>query len=438
MAAAYTNFNPVPGDPGQSDHSGTPGTSQPGDPEYYEQQKPEVSFTKKVEILRALLVTAKQYNQEYTGSGGIEVKNGETPFIGMGAQNQTRLTTGSEVKPIDREMMESFKKLFQLGKDNAKKFPDVLDDAFGEGGDVLDAYSVLYYLSQWRTTPLSNYKDLDLDAYNRVWTPGPDIMGVNANVAPTNSSTPVFKGVAADVPDVTLNKCPSILIKLLATGKGSSQGLFSSNISSAIAENTLPFIDKRNDQRIEQEPEAGWNKVNPVHGNLMVKDIEKNEIQKGVAQDILDEIENYLGDKPFQLYLFRKFINYFNPAINNCWSWGDYVVREVSYMKQTFEDVPKQYQNLPPEMQKAKQNGTGTEIIEKKKAKVATDMFGHTFDSVESVSSDIIGRRSFELRTSGGDGPQNKKFKLYTVKGELGSGIDPEADEMTGCETSDE
>ena len=65
-------------------------------------------------------------------------------------------------------------------------------------------------------------------------------------------------------------------------------------------------------------------------------------------------------------------------------------------------------------------------------------MFGHTFDSVESVSSDIIGRRSFELRTSGGDGPQNKKFKLYTVKGELGSGIDPEADEMTGCETSDE
>ena len=106
MADSYTNFNPTAGDPGQSDHSGEP---QPGDPEYYEQQKPEVSFTKKVEILRALLVTAKQYNQEYVASAGIE---GETPFIGGGAVNQTRLTTGSEVKPIDREMMESFKKLF--------------------------------------------------------------------------------------------------------------------------------------------------------------------------------------------------------------------------------------------------------------------------------------------------------------------------------------
>mgnify|MGYP003627121426 FL=1 len=429
MADSYTNFNPTAGDPGQSDHSGEP---QPGDPEYYEQQKPEVSFTKKVEILRALLVTAKQYNQEYVASGGID---GETPFIGMGAINQTRLTTGSEVKPIDREMMESFKKLFQLGRDNAEKFPDALNDAFGEGEDVLDAYSVLYYLSQWRTTPLSNYMTLPPDDYNRVWAAGPDIMGVNANAAPTNSSTPVFKGVAADVPDVTLNKCPSILIKLLATGKGSSQGLFSSNISSAVTENTLPFIDKRNDQRIEQEPVQGWNKVNPVHGNLMVKDIEKNKIQKAGAQDILSEIENYLGDKPFQLYLFRKFVNYFNYDINNGWSWDDYVVREISYMSQSFEDVPKQYQHLPPAAQRSKQNGTGTEILEKKKTKVATDMFGHTFDSVTEERAGIAGRRSFELVTTGRDAAAPKPYKLYTVKGELGSGIEVERDPMTGCET---
>lgn len=425
MADSYTNFNPTTGGSGQSDLSGEP---QPGDPEYYEQQKPEVSFTKKVEILRALLITAKQYNQEYVASGGIsEAKFNLTPFIGMGAINQTRLTTGSEVKPIDREMMESFKKLFQLGKDNAEKFTDDLNDAFEEGEGALDAYSVLYYLSQWRTTPVSNYKSLKSDDYNKVWTAGPDIMGVNANATPTNSSTPVFKGVAADVPDVTLNKCPSILIKLLATGKGSSQGLFSSNISSAVTENTLPFIDKRNDQRIEQEPDLGWNKVNPVHGNLMVKDIEKNEIMKGSA--VLREIENYLGDKPFRLYLFRKFVNYFNHDSNKADSFGDYVVREISYMSQTFEDVPKGMPDSPEN-----ENGTGTEILEKKEAKVATDMFGHTFDSAADETADIPGRRSFELHTSGGDGPNRKQFKLYTVKGELGSGVEVKKDPMEGCE----
>tara|TARA_R110000824_G_scaffold240261_1_gene428903 strand:- start:108 stop:1415 length:1308 start_codon:yes stop_codon:yes gene_type:complete len=429
MADSYTNFNPVPGDPGQSDLSGEP---QPGDPEYYEQQKPVVSFNKRVEVLRALLVTVKQYKQEYVDAA-INNPQRIVPFT---------LAEQGPLKPIELEMMESFKKLFQLGKDNAEKFTDDLNDAFEEGEGALDAYSVLYYLSQWRTTPVSNYKSLKSDDYNKVWTAGPDIMGVNANATPTNSSTPVFKGVAADVPDVTLNKCPSILIKLLATGKGSSQGLFSSNISSAVTENTLPFIDKRNDQRIEQEPDLGWNKVNPVHGNLMVKDIEKNEIMKGSA--VLREIENYLGDKPFRLYLFRKFVNYFNHDSNKADSFGDYVVREISYMSQTFEDVPKGMPDSP-----WNENGTGTEILEKKEAKVATDMFGHTFDSAKNeedrASSEARtgpqrrvagtpGRRSFELHTSGGDGPNRKQFKLYTVKGELGSGVDVEEDPMEGCE----
>jgi hypothetical protein len=160
----------------------------------------------------------------------------------------------------------------------------------------------------------------------------------------------------------------------------------------------------------EVEPGSGRNKVNPVHGNLMVKDIEKIKIHEDVQDRIIELINEYLGDKAFRLFLFRKLINYFNEYQNLAHSVGASINRNVDYMQQTFLEKEEEEDDCF--------SCNKPEILTKETKKVETDMFGRTFDSVE--------RRKFELKTKDNNG--ENKFKLYTVKGQLGSGVDVEED----------
>jgi hypothetical protein len=173
----------------------------------------------------------------------------------------------------------------------------------------------------------------------------------------------------------------------------------------------LPYIDKKNTERVQEEMADGRNKVNPVHGNLMVKDIEKIEIHKNAEEGIIEQINNYLGDAAFRLFLFRKLINFFNKDQNLAQSTGAAINRKVDYMSQEFEEPKEEDEECSP--------GT-PEILKKKTEDVETDMFGRTFDSVE--------RREFELKTKGANG--ENLFKLYTIKGQLGSGIDVKPEPM--------
>ena len=419
----------------------------PGDPEFYDSELP--SFTKKVEILRALELTEKQFNKEY---GSIR----RLPFCENKGEK-------SNIKAIDLQLMEEFKKVYSLGTKQLTKFITGLDEAApaeAGGGDEnkLDEYSILYYISLLEHGP---YEQETHEATGRskgldkitveIFRPGPDIMGVNANSNVTTSSAPVWVNALQAgntmVPNDTLRKAPGFLTNLMFQGAGNASGVFAGAVlgSGAIDENTAPYpsllhgmmqMDKNNDDRKEQEagvpqkasgdapeeeevdpgipagavvePGSGRNKVNPVHGNLMVKDIEKIKIHEDVQDRIIELINEYLGDKAFRLFLFRKLINYFNEYQNLAHSVGASINRNVDYMQQTFlEDEEDDCFNC-----------NKPEILTKATKKVETDMFGRTFDSVE--------RRKFELKTKDNNG--ENKFKLYTVKGQLGSGVDVEED----------
>ena len=370
------------------------------------------SFTKKVEILRALVRTEAQFANEF------KLPDKSVPFC-----------VGGDYKDIDLKLMEEFKKVFSLGTNQLAKFIDALNEAAPEEpgeehDDKLDVYSILYYIHLLEHGPYTGatgaitgtsygVENITVD----IFKPTPDIMGVNADASTTNSSTPVFGGVSVDLPGETAGKSPSILLKLLGLAKSNTQWIFNYNTGSAVnSDNTLPFIDKKNPQRREDEMGEGRSKVNPAHGNLMVKDIEKIQIHKDAAEGILEEINNYLGDKAFRLYVFKKLVNYFNQQQNRAASVNSELKRTLNYMEQTFSEE---------EEEDCKKKGAGPEeILKIQETEVGTDMFGQTFDSVK--------RREFELQTKGNNG--KNKFKLYTVKGQLGSGIEVKEDPMEGCD----
>ena len=365
-------------------------------------------FTKKVEILRALVRTQDQFKKEF---GDIK----DVPFAAEG-----------EIKDIDLQIMGEFKRVYTLGYNQLLKFIEDLDKASPTGKEkgkaeekVLDVYSVIYYVDCLLRGPYAQTIMAigeDAGELPDVFNPAPDIMGVNASPpGNSNSSTPVFAGVAADLPGVTLGKSPSILVKLLQAGKGSAQGVFNSNIASAVyTDNTILWgdggIDKENELRLKQEPEKGRSKLNPAHGNHMVKDREKIDLVKDAVEGINKSIEEFLGEKTYQIFLFNRGVNYFNRKINKAESVNASIGRNFDFMLQKFEDK-----------EDCEADGVGQEILKLQETTVDADMFGQPFDSIR--------RREFELRTSNNDG--ESVFKLYTVQGQLGSGDEPESDPMS-------
>jgi hypothetical protein len=374
---------------GEGDGSGDPGSYQ---------ELP--SFTTNVEILRALELTADQFKKEF---GNIT----SLPFA-----------TEGTIKDIDIKLMEEFKKVYSLGTDQLQSFIGALDDA----GADLDEYSILYYISLLENGPyegatgqITGKLSKDGEVTVDVFKPGPDIMGVNANWNTTNSSSPVWSErpkPAQDVPNDTLRKSPAYIIALLNRSVANASNVWNNNVagSGAIEENTLPWIDKNNGDRVANEVVGGGrNKDTPVHGNLMVKDIEKIKIHKDAKEKIVEEINSYLGDKAFRLFLFRKLINYFNKQQNLAHSTGKSIDRKVDFMVQEFEKKDDSEDECI--------NVNAPETLKKETSKVETDMFGRTFDSVK--------RREFELKLEEEDGIE--KFELYTIKGQLGSGDDVES-----------
>ena len=377
-------------------------------------------FTKKVEILRALVRTKDQFKKEFPDAGdAVGVKN--VSYIPFTEVPFNRTTPATYIRDIDLEIIQEFKKIFSLGFDQLFKFIDELDKASPTGDErgkeeenVLDVYSVLYYVDCLLRGPYAAVINARAEegGLPDVFNAAPDIMGVNAAGADeANSSIPVWGGITADTPEITLGKSPSFLIQLLGGGIANGQGMFNSNVNSAVrTENTLPFIDKENQLRIDSEEAGGRSKVNPAHGNHMVRDIEKIDLIKQAVEGINKSVEEFLGKKAYQIYLFQKGVNYFLKAVNKAQSVNDSEDRVFDYMLQKFEDK-----------EDCDADGVGVEILQLQETKVAADMFGQPFDSVR--------RREFELKTKNNDG--ENAFKLYTVEGQLGSGDEPESDPMS-------
>ena len=331
-------------------------------------------LTKKIEVLRALVRTVDQFEFEFGGEGVPGLPQ-NTPFL-----------DDVKYKPIDLKMVQEFKKVNSLGFNQLEKFVNELNEAAPNDSDdeqtpkKLDTYSVIYFVTQLKNGPYGKAKEfLEQTKDLEIFKPAPDIMGVTATLGNlNNSSFPIFRIVSYKdgLGSRTNNKAPSFMNELKSKITANTDTIFASNVTSAVVrDNTLPFIDKENTLRIEQEPLFGRSKLNPAHGNHMVKDIEKKELFKLAIDPIIEEIKEFLGEKGYNIHVFNWFINYFNPDLNLAISIGNEEKRSFNYMGQRFEGEGQDQQ----------------EIQTFDKTDVQVDMFGQPFDSVK--------RREFKLNT---------------------------------------
>ena len=139
-----------------------------------------------------------------------------------------------------------------------------------------------------------------------------------------------------------------------------------------------------------------------THGNIGVKDVEFYNTLVRIGPQILDVVSDFLGAADWNLCVFKKTINYFNPTKNTAISKNESISRLLEYMVRKFDVNNKETVNI--------------ETVSKE-----TDLFGNAF-----VSDD---RMKFELKIPDHKGPgADGAFKLYTVQGQLGSGKDPKHD----------
>ena len=160
------------------------------------------------------------------------------------------------------------------------------------------------------------------------------------------------------------------------------------------------------------------------HANIGVKDVEFFNTILKVHKWIYDSIDEELGEDDFKLCVFKKRINYFNAAQNIAESENDTVGRIVEYISHSFDDKTDD-----------NQEANGEEEIITKFATIETDLFGNTFTSANEGGEP--GRMDFELTVPdhGAEG-EDGTFKLYTVKGQLGSGRDVKEDDIVKeCKT---
>ena len=294
----------------------------------------------------------------------------------------------------DKELLETFKKINSSGLKQLNVFINKLSS---DGADI-DEFSVIYYTYQLFNGPLSKHaREITKNRTIPNFKLNPDILGVNSNTYKSNSSTPVFAEVAVNANFETFNKCPAFIQASLQANTRSTSIVFNFNFESSVYnDNTYPYINKNPKTRVKDEYGRGYDNV--AQGNYMVKDVEFFHTAKNITLDILLSVRDFLGKPDYRLYLFKKFMNYFNPKNNTPVSTNDPVIRLLSFMVQEFDKE-------------------GHEKMTTKCTPIETDMFGNSIESIKN--------KQFELKTDQG------KFKLYTVKGQLGSGGDPVVSPIT-------
>jgi len=273
----------------------------------------------------------------------------------------------------DKEFLESFKRIYHTGLDQLERFINKLD----EDGDKLDESSILYYKRQLVIGPLAAF----LPQYTedkKYWLDQSDVMGVTGNMGGSSNSSPVWDNKSLNVPVDVFNKMPEFMFTVISeTNDVINSVLTGTFISPIVNDNTLPYIDKGPQSRIDEEYDKGRN-VKP-HANHMVKDVELAFDISAVSADIFDKVKEFLvEDSDFRLFAQSKKMNPFKDTVSK----ASNLIVNRGYTK-------------------------GEEDFS-----VATDLFGSQFDSEDKMA--------FELLIKGED--KDRKFKLRTVKGQLGSG----------------
>ena len=272
----------------------------------------------KVEILRALERTEEQFDALVARNCKGQLQNPVTVITtegggGNGGSINTSIQPtiqGQTFSKEDKEFLEAFKKIYQLGLLQLQNFINRLM----AGSAMLDEYSILYYIQQLYNGPYAKYAK-EFAKYQGIFQLCPDILGIISTVNRSNSSTPVFNGISVAVSVGVLDKSPPFIQRQLNNINETATKVFNFNFQSSIFDdNTLPYIDKRPLDRAAAELARGF--TSTAVGNYMLKDVKAFNVVANITQSIIDVIRAFLGSDAFRLLQFKKNINYFDAEQN--------------------------------------------------------------------------------------------------------------------------
>ena len=294
-------------------------------------------------------------------------------FTAEDLENVTNL--GDSFSKKDIEFMVEFKKIYELGLGQLKKFINKLD----EEGSELDTYSILYYIQVLMNGPLGSYV-VEYSKDKKYFTNSPDIMGLLGNKTKSNQNNTIFTdgdyslGCSVDV----YNRLPGFMQSTLTTSIKQTEDVFRASLkSSSIVDNTLPIADKNNQLRYDEEYLGKF--VLRSNGSYMVKDSYFYLAVSDKSEEIFKKVEDYLGAEDFRVWGDKKKYTAFDSDKNTSTS--------------TNTKVNKNFYD-------------GDDVQE-----IALDLMGDVFDSEEN--------RSTKLKIVGVE--KDKEYLLHTNEGQLGN-----------------
>ena len=344
---------------------------------------------KSCETLRALELTKDQFVSVIETPCPDEGGGGTDAAIGPGPE-----VLGYTFTEKDKELCESFKKVYQLGLNQLRIF---INDLIRDNPQIPDQ-AASYYIRQLYNGPFTNYvAEYAQNPYRgqgkeqNCFSPSPDTLASLANTAQQNAGVPVYFGASEDITTNLTKKTPAFIRRNLNTCQRTCAEVVNYNAESAVySDNTLPYIDKRSRQRVNTEYLGEYTSQAIAVGNLMLKDIKFSKILRGVANAIIALIEGYLGKDAFRLFNYKRDINYFDPNQNISKTENGKVCKSLLILKKAFDEQ-------------------GNEYIDE--------------ECVEVCCSCCCGPSipNFGLTISTGEG----SFDLYTVVGRGGTGAKP-------------
>lgn len=213
----------------------------------------------------------------------------------------------------DKDFMEEFKKIYELGLNQLESFINKLD----EEGKNLDEYSIDYYVNILLNGPLGQYVRI-LSKDKKYFKSHADVFGINGNQQRSNQNTTVLPGGDYELgcPIDLYNKLPLFVQKTLYNSTKLTEDIFRGSLTSAtLVDNTLPLVDKKPQERYTSEPTGFW--VYGAIANYCLKDSNfYMNILSIIGNRIFEKVKNYLGDEDFEIYKSKKLYNPFDSTLN--------------------------------------------------------------------------------------------------------------------------
>jgi len=274
----------------------------------------------------------------------------------------------------DIEFLVEFKKIYELGLEQLKKFIDKLD----KEGSELDTYSIRYYVDILLNGPLGVYVR-EFAKENRYFSNFSDSIGNigNNNKSPSNVTVYQNMGYPLGCSVDTYNKLPDYIQQNLISSIKTTEDVFRSSLySSSIVDNTLPIADKNNQLRYSEEDKGKW--VERSNASYLVKDSSYSLTISKISSQVFDIVKEQLGDDVFKIYEDVKKYNPFG---------------ETNESTSTNSKVKKKYKD-----------GEKTREVE-------IDLMGNEFDSETN--------RSFKMKLD--NDSKDEEFLLNSNQGQLGN-----------------